>query len=490
METDDSHHPENEALLMPTTPPPTAWSFYNDISVLIVVLITFTGDCARGVLFPVLWSFCQQLNGTVIDMGYLVAIFSFGRLIVTTPLGYFCDTYRHKISLLLANVLLLFGALLWANTSRINNIGALYAAQLIMGLGSGSLGVTRSFIVEQVEAKQRTKVLSLLTACQYAGFTVSPFIGSGLSAIGRGDLYWTYALPAYGVSYFTLLSLLGLIFFFKDIENPSVKVKKAGTTVDMRQNIGIVSIEAIIVLMMLLNVSTKGSVAVYETLGSQIGMLDYGLSSLGIGILISSSGAVGVIQILLFDSFWSVHFSDVQLILGGTVVMMIAQLMMINYGTMPPFVAYIIATILMYSIGYPIAHTAVLGGFSKIQKAGPQAALLGWFATAGSAARIVLPIISGYLDTSIDNSPFSIVLFMLALSYIFIIIFESSIKFYIFHEEKSTLDQKKSLTSFQRGQVIFMGVVLIFALASLSISSVHNGHDIDETNEPWEADGA
>ena len=49
----------------------------------------------------------------------------------------------------------------------------------------------------------------------------------------------------------------------------------------------------------------------------------------------------------------------------------------------------------MYAVGYPVGHTAVLGAFSKLQKHGVQGGLMGWFATAGSFARIVVPIATG-----------------------------------------------------------------------------------------------
>ena len=85
--------------LLPQEIKRSVWSVYSDISVLLVCLITFTGDSSRGILFPVLWPLCQALGGSVIDLGYLVAMFSLGRLVITTPLGYFCDVYRHRLSL-------------------------------------------------------------------------------------------------------------------------------------------------------------------------------------------------------------------------------------------------------------------------------------------------------------------------------------------------------------------------------------------------------
>lgn len=378
---------------------PQKLNVYNT-SVLLIGLITFVGDCSRGVLFPVLWPLSQNLGGSIIQMGYLVSIFSVGRLIVTTPFGYFCDVYRHRFSLIIANVILLAGAFLWANTLPTKSIGVLYFAQFLMGCGSGSLGVTRSFIVEQVDPKHRTHTLALLTAIQYAGFTVSPFVGSLLSIIGHNG-YWKFALPAYFIACLCILCLAGLILFFKDlpavvkqpivveantIENPMVEHEQLPDASNIKYIIG---------GMMLLNVSSKGSIAVYETLGSQIGIVDYNLSSLELGALISICGVVGFAQLLLFDKVWCKHFTDIQLMRGGILTMIIAQIFIINYGSIPDLGGYVISVILMYAFGYPIGHTAVLGAFSKIQKTGPQAAMMGWFATVGSLARAIIPIMSG-----------------------------------------------------------------------------------------------
>jgi MFS family permease len=77
---------------------------------------------------------------------------------------------------------------------------------------------------------------------------------------------------------------------------------------------------------------------------------------------------------------------------------------------------------LIYAIAYPVGHTAVLGAFSKIQKTGKQATLLGWFASAGSFARIVFPIISGLLTQTGKNSPFMFTLICLSLSIVYIIV--------------------------------------------------------------------
>jgi ceroid-lipofuscinosis MFS transporter 7 len=402
-------------------------------SVLIIAAVTFVGDSSRGVLFPVLWPLCQSLGGNSLQLGLLVSTFSFGRFLVTTPFGYFCDNYRHRITLLISNFLLLLGALCWANAYATRSIGFLYFAQLLMGVGSGTLGVTRSYVVEQTLPKYRTEILAIMTALQFAGFTVSPFIGSFLSFLGQLNTtthYWEYSLPAYFIALLCLCCCIALFVTFKDIpqaevvaKKPERKVSKATTPVTAAESDEKRGILQLIVIFIFLNITTKGSIAVYETLASQIAYSDYKISSLLLGLTISLSGAFGTLILLNFQVVTSYLGDDYIVMLLGVALMILAQFIICSYGGRIPTVEqYYCAVILMYAVAYPVGHTAILGAFSKIQKTGKQASLLGWFASAGSLARVVFPILSSVLNQSAKNSPFMLALICLCISIVYIIV--------------------------------------------------------------------
>lgn len=453
----------------------------------IVAFIVFVGDSSRGILFPVLFSRCSFLGGGAVELGYLVATFSLGRLLMTTPIGYFCDMYRHRAALMITSAMLVLGAVLWANAGT---LPLLFLAQFVIGVGSGSLGITRSFVVEQCPVERRTQLLSLLTALQYAGFTCSPFIGSGLSALAPADTYWYFSLPAYFVGLLSLYACVALYVIFRDISieeeaGPRLPTQKAaggpgaGVSIELVKpmpevggsdakkedkevvpsrdveevtnpllamarvpaveeagkppGIGPAATAAdtkdaaaptlsdasiVMLIMILLNITTKGSIAVFETLGAQLLAVYYSISSLNLGVIVSAAGAVGVVNLLLFKDVWCAYFTDVQLIQGGIFLMCVSILLILAYGGERPDVStFLSGFILIYAVGYPIAHTACLGAFAKIQKSGRQATLMGLFATAGSLARIVLPIASSYLYVNVSyNGPFSLVLLLLTLS--------------------------------------------------------------------------
>jgi ceroid-lipofuscinosis MFS transporter 7 len=280
-----------------------------------------------------------------------------------------------------------------------------------------------------------------MTAIQYAGFTVSPIIGSILVKLGQMiNIYWSFALPCGSISTMAILSSLGLLYFFEDSPDPnsSSKLKKSprgyenvdekdtsfrhpsfSENVSRNQVTPVLSKEYLTfcsLSMILLYVCANGSISVYETLGAQIAKTDYGMSELQLGTLVTISGIFGFIQLLLFNRLWTRYFTDLQIIQGSLVVMITAQLIAISHARKPNVYRFIIGFVLMYAIGYPIGYTAILGTFSKIQKSGPQGAVMSWLVTAGSISRIVFPIITGYIDRAVDNSPFCITLAILSLS--------------------------------------------------------------------------
>mmetsp|Transcript_14258 Transcript_14258/g.21219 ORF Transcript_14258/g.21219 Transcript_14258/m.21219 type:complete len:206 (+) Transcript_14258:522-1139(+) len=122
----------------------------------------------------------------------------------------------------------------------------------------------------------------------------------------------------------------------------------------------------VFLLMMLLNFTTRGAIAVYETQGSQILLDDYGLSQLQLGAIVSSAGVLGTIQLAFFKQFWTKNFSDINLMMGGLVLLSLSQFLVINVGPdgAIPLWSYLVALYSMYSFGYPIANSAVLGSFS------------------------------------------------------------------------------------------------------------------------------
>lgn len=157
----------------------------------IVCLVILIGDMSRGVFFPSMWPLVSELGGSQVTLGYAVAAFSFGRILVSPLFGSWSVSYGYTKTLLLSCSILFIGTLLYAQVQNVGNTKFLIFAQTILGIGSGTLGVTRAFVADITAQRNRTTYMAWVTAVQYAGFTVTPFVGAIFNkTLENVDVQW------------------------------------------------------------------------------------------------------------------------------------------------------------------------------------------------------------------------------------------------------------------------------------------------------------
>jgi MFS family permease len=159
----------------------TADGIHDIIGFNVVCLVILIGDMSRGVFFPTLWPLVDSLGGSTVTLGYAVAAFSGGRIVTSPIFGYLSVTLGYTWTLIVSVICLLLGTLTYAQVENVGNPNFLIVAQVILGMGSGTLGVTRAFVADVTAKRNRTTYMALITAVQYAGFTVTPFVGALLT---------------------------------------------------------------------------------------------------------------------------------------------------------------------------------------------------------------------------------------------------------------------------------------------------------------------
>jgi ceroid-lipofuscinosis MFS transporter 7 len=156
----------------------TADGIYDLSGFYIVCLVILVGDMSRGIMFPSMWPLVSSLGGTTVTLGYTVAAFSFGRILVSPLFGGWSITYGYSKTLMFSCSILLFGTIMYAQVQNVGRIEFLIFSQILLGIGSGTLGVTRAFVADISAQRNRTTYMAWITAVQYAGFTVTPFVGA------------------------------------------------------------------------------------------------------------------------------------------------------------------------------------------------------------------------------------------------------------------------------------------------------------------------
>lgn len=418
--------------------------------------VVLLDDSTRGIMFPTLWPLVLSLGGTKTTQGFMVAAFSMGRVLVSPVYGWFSSHRGYRDVLVFAHLVTAAGALWY---TRVETLGGLLCAQVVLGLGCGTLGVTRSYVAESVPRAQRTIYLGWLTAMQYAGFTTTPSLGSLMNHLGvQLD---QIGLPINALSFPAALLFpgaiiaCGLLLSRSFIElSPERRAKlQAKHEREMRQQPAQAQRMAIArnnelngdadatstetrqdycaVVGLVLNVITKGSIGCYETILVVYANKALNMGSPTVGFVVAACGFWGVCALLSFKPLSKV-FDDVQLMLGGIAVMVVSCLLLIG-SIRPPTLSlqiqkkiWALAVFLMYAVGYPIGHTAVIGWFSKAMGKRPQGLLMGLFASAGSVARVAFPIFTGIVAQRLDiDIVFLSLSIMLGVTFLIIFLFAS-----------------------------------------------------------------
>jgi MFS family permease len=92
---------------------------------------------------------------------------------------------------------MLVGCILFAHVYIIGSLWFLIFSQIVLGVGSATLGVTRAYVAEITATRQRTMYMALLTAVQYGAFS-----GTWIVVVSIGMLH------VRSVPYLTLLHRL------------------------------------------------------------------------------------------------------------------------------------------------------------------------------------------------------------------------------------------------------------------------------------------
>ena len=176
------------------------------------------------------------------------------------------------------------------------------------------------------------------------------------------------------MSVVVIATIILMRLFFRDrIRTETTKESKKSKkreAIDGHANqktwIGLTIYDCCILGCMALNVATKGSISSFETLGISIAESHFEMSSAHAATIVATCGTMGVFA-LLSMGYLSHYFSDIQLICGGMVIMAsgIMSLTTLADDTVNSEWIYMATIFLVYSIGYPIGHTAVIGLFSK-----------------------------------------------------------------------------------------------------------------------------
>lgn len=372
------------------------------VSLCVVYWITLVSEAARGLIMPSSWPYFHSVGGSKEMLGVFVGVLSFGRMIVTMPLGYLSDKYSSAQIFYVSAVIQIFGHIMYAAWPTAE---ALIFSRLIVGLGSSTLSVCRAYVSKSIPREERTHHFAYLSALQFIGFAVLPGVGSLLTYLPKISILGIqmngFTYPALVLVLCCVLIIVSTFLFYEDPQSPA----PSRTTTTPLVTIGagnLVKSEnpdyLALSVCVLANMVFRGLVAELETVTTPFLMEQYGMSFSTSGTYLTIFGFFGLFIYSIFK-YISRIFSDRWLIYIGLIVTAISTvpLMFQFISVNLPVIVYVSFIGALWSVAYPIGQTGSLSLFSKVMRGLPPGGLLGIFSATGSGARIGFAVAAGAL---------------------------------------------------------------------------------------------
>lgn len=158
--------------------------------ILMVFFVEFSGESSRGLTLPSLYLYNVSLGGDLASMAVMTSLFSLGRLISSTVLGWMSDRFSFRWVYIISAVICIIGNLLYMTADKHvgDSIFLLHASRFIVGFGAGNRSVCRANVAALTRTDQRLRYLTWLSLVVFLGFAVTPGIGKYVSEVD----FWVF----------------------------------------------------------------------------------------------------------------------------------------------------------------------------------------------------------------------------------------------------------------------------------------------------------
>lgn len=384
------------------------WLIFSRI--MLMYYLVWMGDAARGIVLPTMVHYCESLlwgtagapageNNFLAWNSFCIAGFSLGRAIASPFQGAWADIYGVRGVLLVSTTIFMLGEILYALADGVGTghgaMVVMLISRIIIGVGSGQLGVLRGYVAEMVPVSKRTTYLAYLNLAQFIGFTFTASLGPLLDFTIPGLESNKFTNAGYFMAICALLALVGMCFLFppsqpkEDVEQPKVEAKPQRTWITELTDFTPTYQMAAMTLLMS-NLVVRANLAVFESLLTDIAQQDFNYNESQRAGVFTILGVVGMICFLFIDPIKSRINSRYTIILGF-VLMGLGDVCFFHWGFTSTAI-YMTGALLNWSIGYPIAQTMLMVVFADVLGKKKKATFMAIFGIFGSVGRVIAPL--------------------------------------------------------------------------------------------------
>jgi len=146
----------------------------------ILFLTVFIDMVGFGIIIPVLPLYAERFHATPMAIGWLTGIYSGMQIIFTPVLGKLSDRFGRRPVLMVSIAGTAIG---FALMGMANALPLLFLARIIAGITGGNISIPQAYIADVTAPEMRSRSMGMIGAAFGLGFTFGPMIGGIMSRI-------------------------------------------------------------------------------------------------------------------------------------------------------------------------------------------------------------------------------------------------------------------------------------------------------------------
>jgi multidrug resistance protein len=149
---------------------------------LVVLMITaFIDMVGLLMVVPLLPFYAERLGGTGLVVGLLVSSYAVAQLISAPYWGRLSDRHGRRPALLVG---LAASAIAYVIFAYASSLWLLFLSRIVQGAGGGTVSVVQAYVADATRPEDRARSLGLLSAATNLGVAIGPVLGSLSLAVG------------------------------------------------------------------------------------------------------------------------------------------------------------------------------------------------------------------------------------------------------------------------------------------------------------------
>src|SRR5579883_1717666 len=157
----------------------------------LLFLTVFIDLLGFGLIIPIMPTYAQQFHASDLEVGLLIASYSFAQFLFTPFWGRLSDKVGRRPVLLISLLASTIGYIIWGFS---NSLTLLFLSRLVAGAGNANIAVAQAYVSDVTTDETRSKGMGAIFAAFGVGFVLGPALGGFLtsekilSAIGLSSL--------------------------------------------------------------------------------------------------------------------------------------------------------------------------------------------------------------------------------------------------------------------------------------------------------------